>query len=135
MIFFVCIDLNSTYLLNSGTYFVIVWFVDYSLIHYHLNFAVLFNIYGPRADPDDVERIQFKHNFFKILQVLSVLKTITRSICWYAYRNMQNCFFLKQYILISMLHKTYLFFRSCSLKHGVLAESWKKVITCYLLHS
>nr|XP_017219513.1 PREDICTED: DNA-(apurinic or apyrimidinic site) lyase 2 isoform X3 [Daucus carota subsp. sativus] len=29
---------------------------------------VLFNIYGPRADPDDAERIQFKHNFFKILQ-------------------------------------------------------------------
>ncbi|KAL8118125.1 DNA-(apurinic or apyrimidinic site) endonuclease 2 isoform X1 [Apium graveolens] len=29
---------------------------------------VLFNIYGPCADPDDVERIQFKHNFFKILK-------------------------------------------------------------------
>lgn len=29
---------------------------------------VLFNIYGPRADCDDTERIQFKLTFFKILQ-------------------------------------------------------------------
>ncbi|KAK9285382.1 hypothetical protein L1049_024573 [Liquidambar formosana] len=29
---------------------------------------VLFNIYGPRAECDDVERIQFKLTFFKILQ-------------------------------------------------------------------
>ncbi|XP_042023503.1 DNA-(apurinic or apyrimidinic site) endonuclease 2-like [Salvia splendens] len=29
---------------------------------------VLFNIYGPRAVADDTERIQFKHNFFNILQ-------------------------------------------------------------------
>ncbi|KAK3024459.1 hypothetical protein RJ639_042991 [Escallonia herrerae] len=29
---------------------------------------VLFNIYGPRAECDDTERIQFKHTFFKILQ-------------------------------------------------------------------
>ncbi|CAI9110936.1 OLC1v1011046C1 [Oldenlandia corymbosa var. corymbosa] len=29
---------------------------------------VLFNIYGPRADTDDTERIQFKSTFFKILQ-------------------------------------------------------------------
>ncbi|GAB2279454.1 hypothetical protein Dimus_014093 [Dionaea muscipula] len=29
---------------------------------------VLFNIYGPRADSDDADRIQFKANFYKILQ-------------------------------------------------------------------
>lgn len=29
---------------------------------------VLFNIYGPRAAPDDVERLNFKHKFFKLLQ-------------------------------------------------------------------
>ncbi|XAR73774.1 DNA-(apurinic or apyrimidinic site) lyase [Bertholletia excelsa] len=29
---------------------------------------VLFNIYGPRAESDDTERIQFKSTFFKILQ-------------------------------------------------------------------
>ncbi|XP_022841646.1 DNA-(apurinic or apyrimidinic site) lyase 2 isoform X2 [Olea europaea var. sylvestris] len=29
---------------------------------------VLFNVYGPRAECDDTERIQFKFNFFKILQ-------------------------------------------------------------------
>ncbi|KAL9275728.1 DNA-(apurinic or apyrimidinic site) endonuclease 2-like protein [Drosera capensis] len=29
---------------------------------------VLFNIYGPRADPDDAERIQFKSAFYKVLQ-------------------------------------------------------------------
>ncbi|XP_034684007.1 DNA-(apurinic or apyrimidinic site) lyase 2 isoform X1 [Vitis riparia] len=29
---------------------------------------VLFNIYGPRADSEDTERIQFKHTFFQILQ-------------------------------------------------------------------
>lgn len=29
---------------------------------------VLFNIYGPRAGGDDKERIQFKQNFYKILQ-------------------------------------------------------------------
>ncbi|KMT09608.1 hypothetical protein BVRB_6g130610 isoform B [Beta vulgaris subsp. vulgaris] len=29
---------------------------------------VLFNVYGPRADPEDVERIQFKANFYKIMQ-------------------------------------------------------------------
>lgn len=29
---------------------------------------VLFNLYGPRADPDDAERIQFKATFYKILQ-------------------------------------------------------------------
>ncbi|KAJ7944165.1 DNA-(apurinic or apyrimidinic site) lyase [Quillaja saponaria] len=29
---------------------------------------VLFNLYGPRAECDDTERIQFKLNFFKILQ-------------------------------------------------------------------
>lgn len=29
---------------------------------------VLFNVYGPRAGPEDVERIQFKANFFKIMQ-------------------------------------------------------------------
>ncbi|KAK4262067.1 hypothetical protein QN277_027677 [Acacia crassicarpa] len=29
---------------------------------------VLFNLYGPRADSDDTERIQFKRNFFTILQ-------------------------------------------------------------------
>ncbi|XP_044470054.1 DNA-(apurinic or apyrimidinic site) endonuclease 2 isoform X2 [Mangifera indica] len=29
---------------------------------------ILFNIYGPRAGSDDVDRIQFKHKFFKILQ-------------------------------------------------------------------
>ncbi|KAJ4714211.1 DNA-(apurinic or apyrimidinic site) lyase [Melia azedarach] len=29
---------------------------------------VLFNIYGPRADSDDTDRIQFKLQFFKILQ-------------------------------------------------------------------
>ncbi|GMH06548.1 hypothetical protein Nepgr_008388 [Nepenthes gracilis] len=29
---------------------------------------VLFNVYGPRADSDDAERIKFKTNFFKILQ-------------------------------------------------------------------
>ncbi|KAL9245641.1 hypothetical protein vseg_019266 [Gypsophila vaccaria] len=29
---------------------------------------VLFNVYGPRADPDDVERVQFKANFYKIMQ-------------------------------------------------------------------
>lgn len=31
---------------------------------------VLFNVYGPRADCDDTERIQFKGTFFKIIQVL-----------------------------------------------------------------
>ncbi|KAG6399808.1 hypothetical protein SASPL_141293 [Salvia splendens] len=34
-----------------------------------LKIDVLFNIYGPRAVADDTERIQFKHNFFNILQV------------------------------------------------------------------
>ncbi|KAL2907098.1 DNA-(apurinic or apyrimidinic site) lyase 2 [Bienertia sinuspersici] len=29
---------------------------------------VLFNVYGPRADPEDAERIQFKANFFKTMQ-------------------------------------------------------------------
>ncbi|XP_021727564.1 DNA-(apurinic or apyrimidinic site) lyase 2-like isoform X1 [Chenopodium quinoa] len=29
---------------------------------------VLFNVYGPRAAPEDEERIQFKANFFKIMQ-------------------------------------------------------------------
>ncbi|XP_022741958.1 DNA-(apurinic or apyrimidinic site) lyase 2 isoform X2 [Durio zibethinus] len=29
---------------------------------------VLFNLYGPRAESDDAERIQFKLNFFKILE-------------------------------------------------------------------
>ncbi|XP_021864844.2 DNA-(apurinic or apyrimidinic site) endonuclease 2 [Spinacia oleracea] len=29
---------------------------------------VLFNVYGPRAGPEDEERIQFKANFFKIMQ-------------------------------------------------------------------
>ncbi|KAM7529619.1 hypothetical protein LguiB_033029 [Lonicera macranthoides] len=29
---------------------------------------VLFNIYGPRADPDDTDRVHFKRTFFKILQ-------------------------------------------------------------------
>ncbi|KAL8160508.1 hypothetical protein V2J09_002045 [Rumex salicifolius] len=29
---------------------------------------VLFNIYGPRADPDDEERIHFKTTFYKVLQ-------------------------------------------------------------------
>ncbi|XP_074304465.1 DNA-(apurinic or apyrimidinic site) endonuclease 2 [Silene latifolia] len=29
---------------------------------------VLFNVYGPRADPDDVERVQFKADFYKIMQ-------------------------------------------------------------------
>ncbi|KAL0289995.1 UNVERIFIED_CONTAM: DNA-(apurinic or apyrimidinic site) lyase 2 [Sesamum angustifolium] len=29
---------------------------------------VLFNVYGPRAQCDDTERIQFKHKFFNILQ-------------------------------------------------------------------
>ncbi|XP_021274831.1 DNA-(apurinic or apyrimidinic site) lyase 2 [Herrania umbratica] len=29
---------------------------------------VLFNLYGPRAESDDADRIQFKLNFFKILQ-------------------------------------------------------------------
>ncbi|XP_019054691.1 PREDICTED: DNA-(apurinic or apyrimidinic site) lyase 2 isoform X2 [Nelumbo nucifera] len=29
---------------------------------------VLYNIYGPRAEPNDVERVQFKLTFFKILQ-------------------------------------------------------------------
>ncbi|KAF6156630.1 hypothetical protein GIB67_010685 [Kingdonia uniflora] len=33
----------------------------------HRHFVV-FNIYGPRADCDDTERINFKHKFFKILQ-------------------------------------------------------------------
>lgn len=30
---------------------------------------VLFNLYGPRAESDDLERIEFKLKFFKILQV------------------------------------------------------------------
>lgn len=30
---------------------------------------VLFNLYGPRAESDDADRIQFKFNFLKILQV------------------------------------------------------------------
>ena len=30
---------------------------------------VLFNVYGPRAEPDDSERIEFKLKFFKIMQV------------------------------------------------------------------
>ncbi|KAL8472434.1 hypothetical protein ACS0TY_029589 [Phlomoides rotata] len=29
---------------------------------------VLFNVYGPRAQSDDTERIQFKHKFFNIMQ-------------------------------------------------------------------
>ncbi|KAG8383730.1 hypothetical protein BUALT_Bualt04G0044300 [Buddleja alternifolia] len=33
----------------------------------HVHF-VLFNIYGPRAESDDTERVQFKLNFFNILQ-------------------------------------------------------------------
>lgn len=37
-----------------------------------LEITVLFNVYGPRADPEDVERIQFKANFYKILQVYSI---------------------------------------------------------------
>ncbi|KAK3006640.1 hypothetical protein RJ639_016418 [Escallonia herrerae] len=36
--------------------------------HFVSKLAVLFNIYGPRAECDDTERIQFKHTFFKILQ-------------------------------------------------------------------
>ncbi|KAK4393866.1 DNA-(apurinic or apyrimidinic site) lyase 2 [Sesamum angolense] len=34
----------------------------------HEHFGVLFNVYGPRAQCDDTERIQFKHKFFNILQ-------------------------------------------------------------------
>lgn len=30
---------------------------------------VLFNVYGPRAEPDDSERIEFKLKFFKIMQM------------------------------------------------------------------
>ncbi|CAN0918709.1 DNA-(apurinic or apyrimidinic site) endonuclease 2 [Linum grandiflorum] len=33
-----------------------------------ISLAVLFNIYGPRADPSDAERIKFKFNFYKILK-------------------------------------------------------------------
>ena len=33
--------------------------------------TVLFNIYGPRADPEDAERTEFKATFYKILQVFS----------------------------------------------------------------
>lgn len=34
-------------------------------------FAVLFNIYGPRADSNDTERVEFKHKFYGILKVNS----------------------------------------------------------------
>ena len=37
------------------------------------NLAVLFNLYGPRAECDDTERIQFKLTFFKILQVTQIV--------------------------------------------------------------
>lgn len=35
--------------------------------------AVLFNLYGPRAECDDTERIQFKLTYFKILQVTQIV--------------------------------------------------------------
>ncbi|GAB2231920.1 hypothetical protein Droror1_Dr00010939 [Drosera rotundifolia] len=35
---------------------------------------VLFNIYGPRADPDDADRIKFKSAFYKVLQVICCRK-------------------------------------------------------------
>lgn len=35
--------------------------------------AVLFNVYGPRAQSDDLERIEFKLKFYKILQVKEIL--------------------------------------------------------------
>lgn len=38
-------------------------------IEFMSQLSVLFNIYGPRADSDDTDRIQFKLQFFKILQV------------------------------------------------------------------
>lgn len=38
--------------------------------------AVLFNVYGPRAGPEDEERIQFKANFFKIMQVCSLISNM-----------------------------------------------------------
>lgn len=34
--------------------------------------AVLFNIYGPAVEEDDIERVRFKLLFYKILQVLHV---------------------------------------------------------------
>ncbi|CAA0811100.1 DNA-(apurinic or apyrimidinic site) lyase 2 [Striga hermonthica] len=37
------------------------------IISDHVHF-VLFNVYGPRADSDDTERIQFKRIFFHVLQ-------------------------------------------------------------------
>lgn len=38
-------------------------------------FSVVFNVYGPRAVADDAERIEFKHQFYDILEVsLSVFE-------------------------------------------------------------
>ena len=36
------------------------------------NWPVLFNLYGPRAECDDAQRIQFKLTFYKILQVTNL---------------------------------------------------------------
>lgn len=41
------------------------------------NLAVLFNLYGPRAECDDIERIRFKLTFFKILQVTQIVPLST----------------------------------------------------------
>ncbi|KAL9258291.1 DNA-(apurinic or apyrimidinic site) endonuclease 2-like protein [Drosera capensis] len=39
---------------------------------------VLFNIYGPRADPDDADRIKFKTTFYKILKLLETVNQVVR---------------------------------------------------------
>lgn len=47
-------------------------YVKGSLIVYFWFWLVLFNVYGPRAQSDDLERIEFKRKFYKILQVKQI---------------------------------------------------------------
>lgn len=34
---------------------------------------VVFNVYGPRAVADDAERVEFKHRFYDVLEVISLV--------------------------------------------------------------
>ena len=76
--------------------------------------VVLFNLYGPRAQSDDTERIQFKLMFYKILQVIGLVST-------------------RYWRFFVMWHKRLLFiFIYFALeKMGESSAAWKEVICCW----
>ena len=62
---FICNDYVTEFMFIIPFFF---WGMDI----YVGNWPVLFNLYGPRAECDDAQRIQFKLTFYKILQVTNL---------------------------------------------------------------